>query len=73
MAYASVQVYQLTSNSLDMRVMVDGASPFRLLHTWADSTANGGPALAMNSTLYLGTQPPVDSSLSLTMNPVAFK
>lgn len=73
-AYASVKVYQLNANTLDMRVVVDGAVPFRLLHTWSDTTAGGGPALAMNSTLYLGTQPPsTDSLLSTSMNPVAFK
>lgn len=73
-AYASVQVHQLNSNTLDMRVIVDTAVPFRLVHTWSDTTVNGSPALSMDSTLFLGTQPPVDSAISsTTINPTAFK
>lgn len=76
----SIQVFLLSSNTLDMRVHVDGKYPFRLLHTWAATTTTGGqPALAMNSTMFIGLQPWPDSTSSddalvaPTMNQVAFK
>ena len=69
-AYASVEVYQLTATSLDMRVTVDNAVPLRLLHTWGDSAAG----LTMESSLYLGIQQPQDNPVtSIGMNPVTLK
>jgi hypothetical protein len=70
-----LQVFDLTPNSLDMRVVVDGHNTFKLLHTWAPAapTARGEPQLALTSTLQLGLSTAQLLGVEKTMNPVAWK
>ena len=63
----------ITGASLLRRAQVFNTVPFRLLHEWSDVTVDGKAALAARSTMYVGIQPPIDSSWSKVVNPFAFK
>jgi len=59
-----------------MRLQRGDFTPFRLLHTWADTTDDHGqPQLALNSTLFLGIDPLApDNALAAGLaNPIALK
>jgi len=71
-AYNSIKVYSLTATTLDMRVEVDGGNPFKLLHTWSETTVAGKPALQLTSTMTLGLTSGVLPPPG-TMNPVSWK